>query len=419
MKAILIACLVFVSVNAAGAITISDPNVSLTEQQQESVSTLFHLLVAVYDNDASLIPDEPNEIIALETSENPRDLIAWQIFKMLRYALDPNSAPPDENIPVISNEPNMSATSSVSISDPNTDSTITSTVETSEIEPLQQEQEMGSMQSMEQVEELTNPLGSRILESKTYRIATLPLEIEGHVVIPAGTKLIAPFDPNNNIIEVMPGGLLDMGKAAFCSDPNCPAVFPPVEILPEDPNQYFIHNFFGIYVRRGADPATCISNTFVNNCRVGIVIDESLTNPIRNVITFGCYDGIYLYAPAQVIDSEFWYNGTLYEGIYSYPGVGVYIVLDGGQYPYPVVNISRTVTYSGDAGIYIESHNPDPNSADPNQAVPSVKVINSCLAVSYFFGIYKTEGTASIDVTYCAFGENYYDVNFDAPFRGA
>jgi YbbR domain-containing protein len=74
MKAILIACLLFVSVSVAGAITISDPNANPSEQQRESISVWLNVLAAVYDNDTSLIPDEPNEILTLETSENPRDL---------------------------------------------------------------------------------------------------------------------------------------------------------------------------------------------------------------------------------------------------------------------------------------------------------------------------------------------------------
>ncbi len=430
MKVFIAAYLLFASVGITQANVISDPNITLSEQQQEDVSDFFAILLAVYDNDISLIPDEPNEILALETSEDSRDQLAWEIFKMLRREFDPNSLSSDPNSTSI-DEQNTSVTALIENADPNTNSLpVVSNSETAantaEIEPSQQEaeslqqkqQQIESMQSMEQVEELANPLGSRILQSKTYRITTLPLEIEGHVVIPAGTKLIAPFDPNHSVIEVMPGGLLDMGKAAYYSDPNCPNILPPVEIVPEDPNIYFGHNFVGIWVRRGAAPATCINNVIVNNCKIGIIIDEQLANPVRNVITFGCYDGIHLYAPAQIIDSEFWYNGSVYDEIYDYAGAGIYILLDSVQYPYPAVSIDRTIFCDGDVGIYIEGHNPDPNFADPNQVVPSLEVINSCFVWSYFFGVYKTEGDVSIDLEYCAFGGNEYDVNFDAPFTG-
>jgi hypothetical protein len=274
------------------------------------------------------------------------------------------------------------------------------------------------IQQTESIEELSNPLGSRILQSKTYRITTLPLEIEGHVVIPAGTKLIAPFDPNNNIIEVMPGGLLDMGKAGVYSEPNFPDILPPVEILPEDPNQYFRHNNIGIYIRRGANPLCRIYNTVVSHCRIGIIADEGLTSPIQNVITFGCYDGIYLFAPNSIIDSEFWLYGAVGEEFYNYIGAGIYINLDGWAYPYPSAEINRTIAYSGDVGIFIEGHAIDPNLSDPNQTVPKVKVLNSILSYSYIVGFYKTTADAWIDLSYCAFYENGYDIYPPFPFVG-
>jgi hypothetical protein len=401
------------------AVVISDPNLSLSQMQQEEISDLYEILLAVYDNNITLIPTEPNELLALETSEDSRDVLAREIIKMIRGVWDPNSEYFDDNSSIIFDEKCVSDESLNSVSDVTVEMlNEMSTVNISATTLSDQGQEIVSTQFTGPVEELSNPLGSRILESKTYRITTLPLEIEGHVVFPAGAKLIAPYDPNSNIIEVMPGGLLDMGKAVNISDPNFPDVLPPVEILPEDPNFYFTHNNVGIYIRRGADPCTRIYNTIVTHCRIGIVADEALTSPIQNVITFGCYDGIYIFATNSILDSEFWLYGAVSEGFYNYIGAGIYINLDGGGYPYPSAEISRTATYGGDVGIFMEGCDLDPNLADPNQTLPKVKVINSILSSSYFYGIYKTQADAQVDLSYCAFWDNYYHSNIELLFTG-
>ncbi|HPB94182.1 MAG TPA: hypothetical protein P5033_11990 [Anaerohalosphaeraceae bacterium] len=289
---------------------------------------------------------------------------------------------------------------------------------------------------------LSGPLDSCILAPGTYLIQTLPLEIEGHVVIPAGTRLIAPYEPNSNIVEVMPGGRLDMGRAAFYGPEEYPAVLPCVEIVPSDPNQLFTPNQIGIYIHRGADRRSRIENTIVKNCSIGIVVDEALENPIRGVITFGCYDGIHLYAPAMISDCQFWYNGsvfdwmsdmiwshldeymngTLFDMIYPDAGAGIYICLDGQAYPFPEVFIERTLVYDGDAGIVAESALIEPNVPEPNgiiyPLIPRINIINSCFVTSYFFGFYQSSNGVFADLSYCAFGDNWYDTNVSMPFAG-
>jgi hypothetical protein len=405
------------------------PSIALSTEEQSSISALFEILYAIYDYDSSLIPNEPNEIIDLETSSDSRDQLAWVIFQLIRYELDPNSRPPDVLVSVSSEE----------LIDPVAE---LSAEESTEVEesPAMDFPMMMAMES-EPATDLYGPLDSCILTPGTYRIQTLPLEIEGHVVIPAGTTLIAPFDPNVNIIEVMPGGLLDMGRAAFYEEQDYPEVLPPVRIESEDPNQSFHNNQIGIYVQRGADPKTRIENTIIKNCSIGILVDEVLYNPIRSVITFGCYDGIHLYAPGGIIDCQFWFNGsvfdwmldyilahlddylngTLFDSIRHEAGVGIYVRLDGAAYPYPEAVIERTLMYYGDTGLFIDSVVPDPNWPDPNDLlplIPNIRVVNSCIASNLFGGFYQSPGEAQVDVSYCAFGDNWYDTNVSLPFAG-
>lgn len=74
------------------------------EKPRSDLSMLFEILYAVYDSDSGLIPDEPNEIMAMETSSDSRDQLVWQIFKLIRYELDPNSRPAVEETPITSDE---------------------------------------------------------------------------------------------------------------------------------------------------------------------------------------------------------------------------------------------------------------------------------------------------------------------------
>ncbi|HOL32663.1 MAG TPA: hypothetical protein PK052_11870 [Anaerohalosphaeraceae bacterium] len=293
--------------------------------------------------------------------------------------------------------------------------------------------------------ELLGPLGSCIIEPGTYRISSLPLQIEGHVVIPAGVRLIAPYDPNSIVIEVMPGGLLETGKAAFYSEEDYPNVLPPVEIIPEDPNHYwFWHNSTGIYVHRGADSKTRIENLEIAGCMAGIVIDEALIHPVRYVITIACYDGIHLYAPVGIVDCEFWYNGSVWywmdeyilahfgeymngtlfedENISAYASAAVYVHLDGEAFPYPEISIERVVMDSADVGLYVRGINIDPNLPDPNVVaplVPQISVTNSTFSLTYFYGLYKTDTEATINVQYSAFAANsYYNTNVYISYIG-
>ncbi len=375
--------------------------IGLAQAEDDSISSLLSVLQALYGDDPSQIPDDPNEIIALETSPEARDQLAWAVFTMLRSEIDPNYVP-DKYPAIIEDVPQSP--------DPN-----------EPYDPNANESWVVASSASMPAEPngfLSSPLGSCIIPAGTYLIQTLPLEIEGHVVLSAGVKLIAPYDPNHAVIEVLPGGLLDVGRASFYSDQNYPAVLPPVEILSQDPNIPFNHNYAGIYVHRGANPSTRIQNITITGCAVGLVLDEQLNNPLHNVVTYGCYDGCHLYAPNTVINSEFWYNGSVWEEIFGYVSAGIYVCMDGVQYPYPQAAISQTVTYNVDVGIYIEGMTEDPNLACPDQVVPSVQIVNSCMAVSLYYGVYQSSGKGKVTVEYCGFGENWSESNLDLPYTG-
>jgi hypothetical protein len=376
----------------------------ISETQKDSIATLYEILLAIYENDPSQLPDEPNEILGLEVSLDPRDQLALELFKLIRYEMDPNSRPEEAEIS------SMNIDDSLSFSEC-CEANSLSFIEIEGISGLR------SLCTAEAPEELTGPLGSCILENKTYRITELPLQIEGHVVIPAGTRLIAPYDPNHPVIEVLPGGLLDTGKAAFYTEEEYPDILPPVEIVPEDPNIQFYHNNVGIYVHRGADRKTRIENIIIENCIAGLVIDEALDYPLRQVITVGCYDGVQVYAPAGITDCLFWYNGSVYYDIFGYPGSGIYVWMDW-EGDTPEVAIDRTTVYSADVALYIEGGIDDPNATDPNDVVPSVRVVNSCLSGSGFFGVYQSPGEGMIEVQYCGFGGNYLNTNIALPLTG-
>jgi hypothetical protein len=417
---------VFAMLMPAGA--RSESLAPLSEQQQETLQSIWSILLVIYDNDAAQIPADPNSIMALETSQNPRDQLARALFTLMRHAIDPNAVDLTEPFSVDAAAPDASSKTSL-----DSEAAVSEPEESDEVRSL--------YRAMETVQEIDNPLGSCVLLPGTYRIQSLPLTIEGHVVMPAGVRLIAPYDPNTSVIEVMPGGLLETGRAAFYTDEDYPGILPPVEIIPEDPNIYFFHNGIGIYVHPGADPKTRLENLEIRGCYVGIVLDEQLIYPLRHVITVACYDGVHLYAPAGIVDCQFWYNGsmwdwmgdyilahfweyvtgTLFDSIAEYASAGLYVNLDGERFPSPEVLIARTVMDGGDVGLYVKGALADPNWPDPNMIapfVPRVNVVNSGLTQSGFYGFYQTEGQAEIDMRYCAFGLNGSDTNIGLPFTG-
>lgn len=374
----------------------------LTSEQEEQLSTLSEILLVIYDNDSSLVPNEPNEIMALENSSESRDLLAWEIFKLILNVLDPNSIsqPTEEPVTLTASSQVMSVENS-EVEESNKTTSIYSTLS------MPESLVMNSMQSFN----LSGSLGSCILESGIYHLTSLPLQIEGHVVIPAGTQFIAPFDPNHAVIEVMSGGYLDMGSAVFYDANDYPNVLPPVEIIPQDPNIYYNHNQIGIKIDQGADPRTRIENTTIMNCAVGIMVDEELDNAIQNVITYGCYDGIHLYAPAGIRNCEFWQNGTVWIGPFGYVSAGIYFYPDITRYPNPVLEIQQTVTYGADVGLYYGTMVSDANVISPEQMATDVTLVNSCFTASYFYGVYQSSGTVTTDIIHCAFGGNQNDSN--------
>ena len=96
--------------------------------------------------------------------------------------------------------------------------------------------------------------------------------------------------------------------------------------------------------------------------------------------------------------------------------------LDGEAFPYPEVLIERTVMDSADVGLYVRGVSIDPNLLDPNvmePLLPRIQVLNSAFTLNNFYGLYKTEEEANMDVQYSAFGENsYYHTNADLPYVG-
>lgn len=192
---------------------------------------------------------------------------------------------------------------------------------------------------------------------------------------------------------------------------------------------------------RGADRRTRIENVEISCCRTGLALDEAIEYPLRQVITTGCYDGLHLYAPAAVIDCEFWYNGSVWdwmgdyimahigeylsgtlfedENVSAYASAAVYVHSDGEAFPEPAVSIERTVMDGTDVGLYIKGATVDPDRPDPNAVVPQVRVVNSCFSLCYFYELYQSEGEADVDVQYSAFAANaYYQTNLDLPYPG-
>jgi len=387
------------------AIFLSFSIFAVSGPKQERISTLLEILFAIYDYDSSQIPDEPNEIFALQNSTESREQLAWAIFEMLRSELDPNSKPFETTLSTAFEE-------SLTPVEFSTEETI----EKTEDSPPASFPRMTAME-MQPILDLYGPLGHCILMQGTYRIHTLPLKIEGHVVIPAGTTLLAPFEPNKIIIEVMPGGRLDIGRATFY-EADFPAVLPPVRIEALDPNNWFVNNAVGIYVHRGADPKTRIENLILKHCTVGIIMDEQLETAIRGVITVGCYDGMHLYAPAGVINCQFWCNGSVFDELPPYVGTGIYILPDATSFPIFSTEIDRSVFHDGDVGVFIDSPWRDPNVPEPNQISVRVFAINSCFTSSYFFGVYQQTPEVETEIAYSAFGGNWQNVNFSGSFTG-
>ncbi|MBL7215938.1 MAG: hypothetical protein ISS71_09700 [Phycisphaerae bacterium] len=388
----------------------------LTNDQEAQLETIADILQYIYEDNPLAIPSDVNGIAALKTSTESKDQLAFALFEMmdaiqngeldLSVNIEADSAIAIEEAPVISDK-----SISAFFAEANKE------IEFSPAPDLAVGFETASMFTMESAQELSGPLDSCIIPSGTYLITSLPLQIEGHVVICAGATLIAPFDPNSTIIEIMPGGLLETGKAAFYDQGDDPNILPPVKIVPEDPNIIYNHNNIGIYIHRGADPKTRIENVIVESCTVGIVMDEALEYPVRNVITFGCYDGIQVYAPAGIVDCQFWYNGSVWIGPFGYVGTGIYVSLDWDGDD-PNVAIDRTTIYFADAALYVEGGSADPNNNEPNQVVPTVTVLNSALTGGMYYGLYQSADEAAIDVQYCAFGGNHYTSNINLPFTG-
>lgn len=80
--------------------------------------------------------------------------------------------------------------------------------------------------------------------------------------------------------------------------------------------------------------------------------------------------------------------------------------------------IDRSTLYFADAALYIEGGSTDPNNTEPNQVVPTVSVVNTCLTGGVYYGLYQSQGQASVEVQYCGFAGNHYRSNIDLPFTG-
>lgn len=378
---------VFVSLSFAN-------NEGLTADQEAQLATLFEILQYVYEDDPSAIPSDANDIAKLKTSTDSKDTLALALLEMMeaiqKGELNLFVDAETENTTIIEAAPIVSDEAAELFLPAELFGGFVTT----------------SMLNLEAEEELFGPLESCILEPRTYRIHSLPLQITGYVVIPAGTTLISPYDPNNAIIEVMPGGLLETGKAAAGTVWTDPNILPPVVIEPSDPNILFVHNRCGIHIHRGADPKTQIENVIIKNCTMGILVDEKLESAVENVIMFGCYDGIWVCAPATIRNCLSWMNGTVFAGALPYIGTGIYVWLDWAGDADVVVD--RVTLYGGDVMLYVEGGGQDPNSNDPNQVIPKVSVVNSALTAGQFYGLYQSPGQACIDVQHCGFGGNYY-----------
>ena len=458
MKAILIACLVFVFVSAAGAITISDPNVGLTEQQQESISTLFHLLVAVYDNDASLIPDEPNEIIALETSNDSRDQLAYVIFKMMQYESDPNSTPIEEETPVVLNEaaaeivpdensvPNMSsqALTSINKSAANWGNSFTFSAESLlfgeiELPPLQEPNEptavfiqsptgsrgpsrepvdgfTGWSQSFEMLDDLDSEpniieINSDITTNQVwdandvYYITAETVNVQALLVIEPGTTVI--FGYQCGMFVNNGGTLISKGT------PNEPIIYAPDYMYFSSPDYigYYwqalasdgSYYYSPLHIQETASPATTIRYCMIEGAVAGIVSENiRLVQPIENNYLFGNVYGIFESGPklTDIRNNLCFYNDEA--------GIEAYLADANGIAD--TDNIFTIEQNTCDSYQYcgITVH----GVAEPNE-VPTVHLLNNIVSSSYWYGLNLVDGYMQMLVVNTGYYDNGQNKNWE------
>lgn len=165
MKVFSRAFFVWVFVGVTSAVSFADTLTPFSKKQQKDLQGVLSVLLALYDDDASLIPNDPNAIMALEFSEDPRDQLAWGLFTILRHITDPYAMDPAEE------------------SSPELDSTEVETKVLDSSEPEMAASFWASSESgtemryvaAEPIEDLENSLGSRILAPKTGTERSLKL----------------------------------------------------------------------------------------------------------------------------------------------------------------------------------------------------------------------------------------------------
>jgi hypothetical protein len=414
MKAILIAYLVSVSVSAAGAITISDPNVGLTEQQQESISTLFHLLVAVYDNDASLIPDEPNEIIALETSNDSRDQLAYVIFKLMQYESDPNSVSIEEEIPVVLNEvaaeivpdensvPNMSSQSLTSINK----SAANSFVSEGDNSESNTTMLLASEPNTALPAEITSVF---VCKSNQIYIAT------DNIVVHSGGVLIC--EPNSTIQWAYGTGLYIDPNGFLFSRGSPEQMVKFTADTPEAEMGYWT----GIHINGGNEYSSPsqILYTHITAAETGIYLNDiSLSEAISyNHIEY-CYWGVLTRGPRQtkIANNVIYYCGTyIFEGGWFEPiGAGIeayHAGYEGMEDPNSVIKIEFNTCLENMFGIFVHG-----TSSESTAGITSLN--HNICASSILYNIVLADGWMQIlalnNGYYLSYG-NSENKNWDFP----
>jgi hypothetical protein len=396
MKAFLTACLIFTSVSITQAITVSDPNIILSEQQQEDISALLDILVAIYDNDISLIPDDPNEIIALETSSDSRDQLAWEIFKLLRCELDPNSLSSDPNsIPI--DEQNTSAVVSIENSDPNTAF-------------------QSAASSSETAVNGSDLEGDNVIPANTYLSGENCWE---GVYQLQGPVYVYSVEPNGLVI---PASLKIMPGSQVIADANEAGIFLVEGSFFKATRAFFEPNFVSAGYWQGIDINGEPDEFEIEDCEIraaycGINVQHTRGVDISGCLFKWCLDGVKSkYATVHITNSVF---DDIYRNAIEYwmqdpnqPDS------DGAYKTLTVENCTITGSwYDTYYGPFAQDYGVVVHGAESSQNAASVHIANTLITSSWFSAVNFVDGWCRATLQNNGYFQNWEIYNEGCPFE--
>ena len=170
--------------------------------------------------------------------------------------------------------------------------------------------------------ELGEITSSQILDTEViYYVPYPPLLIHGingaaiDVVIPSGTVIVFAEDWQYGIVVYDGANVYFGSPAPQVNEPE--AILPPgdsgnpvppVELLGESGYPFF-NSFCGIFIDRTAGTRSRLDNIYLNGFYYGIQVDQQLKDPISNIHTFGCYNGILSFGANRIVNSTVNYYG--------------------------------------------------------------------------------------------------------------